>query len=150
MDEYLLNDDMYQPARSRFFRRLSESRDDKDSDSRFITPEEERGSLSVSMMALRYFSRFPWRFFFLASELFEYMDFKSNINYLYYQAEKVVNEANEELARTIIKNACLSLERENRREWPEISGLAAQKLAHLRYHEDMLKKKNKVYSGNTR
>ena len=101
-------------------------------------------SFSVKKIVWLFLSRYPWRFLKLAYSLFEYIDFKSHITYLYDLAEKIRNKRNSELADAIIERTCLSLLNEDRRDWAEISGLAAQKLAHLKYHEDLKRKRFKA------
>ena len=101
-------------------------------------------TFSVRKAAWLFLSRNPWRLLKLAYSLFEYIDFKSHVTYLYDLADKIRNKKNSELADAIIERTCLSLLNEDRRDWAEISGLAAQKLAHLKYHEDLKRKRFKA------
>ena len=90
---------------------------------------------------MSYLKREPWRFYRVLLVIIEYLDLKTYIRYIHSQAERVRNEKNDELADAIIDRACMSMIEEARRDWPELSGLAAQKLAHLKYHEELKRKK---------
>ena len=76
--------------------------------------------------------------------MLEYFDFRTHVLFLYHHAEGVRNDKNSELADDIIKSACASMKGEAKGDWPEISGLAAQKLAHLGYHDELRKKRFKA------
>ena len=83
--------------------------------------------------------RSPFGFVRSIPALIDYYTFKSHINYLHSHADRVRNSRNSEFADDIIDTACRIMLIEPSKHWSELSGLSAQKLAHLKYHEELSK-----------
>ena len=93
---------------------------------------------SALKSSLAFVAKHPFRLRHLLSSLVEFWDFKAYLAYLRRQGEKVADAKNRELVDQIVWQAGRNLCEESADDWPEIVGLFAQKLAHLRYYEEFL------------
>ena len=97
----------------------------------------EGETFSLPRTALAYLARKPWYWYRLFPALDEYWLCKHFIRMINWEADKYRNEKNAGLADSIVRQARQNLDRESPKDWPELGGLAVQKLAHLRYYEEL-------------
>jgi hypothetical protein len=74
----------------------------------------------------------------LFGALSEYWECRAYLAYLRRRADRVQNQGNRVLVEKILGAAGRDLIREAPSDWPELTGLGAQKLAHLSYHEEIM------------
>ena len=79
----------------------------------------------------------PWRWLRLAAATGIYWECRLHIDMLCDEADQVRTESNAELTYQILDYTRFYLVKESTKDWPELGGLAIQKLRHLDYHEEI-------------
>lgn len=116
------------PAQERFCRSLRIS---------FSWMKGEGRPFSIRKAFIAYMLSQPWHGYRLVPAMEDYVCCNMYINSLYWEAENVRTAVNGEIVDHILMQAGRDLIRESPADWPEISGLATQKLHHLDYHDDI-------------
>ena len=134
MEFYISDKDDNWPAQERLCRSLGIS---------YSRANTESSAFHLRKAVFSYLIKKPLRLYRLLLLINEYWNCKLYLHVLKTDGDKVRTAQNKEIVDQILDQAGQNLVRESPDDWSEIVGLHSQKLAHLKYYEELIRPQNK-------